>query len=170
MTAMLIAEDTKENEVLENKTREKNKTGRRKNNTINKSLFLARDLIDSPIYNEELMENVLDGIAQNIFIEMDKQNMTLLCLAELSCVNYSHITKVYKGTAHFGLDAVIKIAAALRVSPGDLFPYDKNKRKSNGQRFDEITKWLDTSSVNYLLEQAASFTYVLKKHDSNAVK
>ena len=131
---------------------------KKKNYTTNNNKFFTPDLIDTPIYNEELMENVLVGIAQNIWVEMDKQRMTIRGLAELSCVNYSQLTKVFNNKAHIGLSSVIKIAAALRVSPSELFPYDQNKRKTNGQRFDEITKGMDLASINYLLDVCAGYS------------
>lgn len=131
---------------------------KKKNYTTNNNKFFRKDLIDTPIYNEELMENVLVGIAQNIWVEMDKQRMTIRGLAKLSCVNYSQLTKVFNNKAHIGLSSVIKIAAALRVSPSELFPYDQNKRKTNGQRFDEITKGMDLASINYLLDVCAGYS------------
>lgn len=131
---------------------------KRRNYTVNNNSYFTADLLDTPIYNEELMENVLVGIAQNIWVEMDKQHMTIRGLAELSCVNYSQLTKVFNNKAHIGLSSVIKIAAALHVSPSELFPYDVNKRKTNGQRFDEITKGMDVASINYLLDMAAGYS------------
>ena len=80
---------------------------KKKNYTTNNNKFFRQDLIDTPIYNEELMENVLVGIAQNIWVEMDKQRMTIRGLAELSCVNYSQLTKVFNNKAHIGLSSVI---------------------------------------------------------------
>ena len=55
--------------------------------------------------------------------------MTIRGLAELSCVNYSQLTKVFNNKAHIGLSSVIKIAAALRVSPSELFPYARIRGK-----------------------------------------
>ena len=68
------------------------------------------------------------------------------------------LEKVFNNKAHIGLSSVIKIAAALRVSPSELFPYDQNKRKTNGQRFDEITKGMDLASINYLLDVCAGYS------------
>ena len=45
---------------------------------------------------------------------------------------------------------MIKIAAALKISPVELFPYDQNKRKTNGQRFDEITKGIGFGQVQII--------------------
>ena len=131
---------------------------KRMNYTVVNNKFFTKDLIDSPIYNEELMENVMVGIAQNIRVEMDKQRMTIRGLAELSTVNYSQLTKIFNNKGRIGLASLIKIAAALHVSPSELFPYDQNRRKTNGQRFDEITKGMDLASVNFLLDICAGYS------------
>jgi hypothetical protein len=65
---------------------------------------------------------------------------------------------MFSGQARIGLESVIKLAYALRVSPKDLFPYDTNSRKTNGQRFDEMTKEMDPQSCNVLLGIVADFT------------
>lgn len=131
---------------------------KRMNYTVVNNKFFTKDLIDTPIYNEELMENVMVGIAQNIWVEMDKQRMTIRGLAELSNVNYSQLTKIFNNKGRIGLASLIKIAAALHVSPSELFPYDQNRRKTNGQRFDEITKGMDLASVNFLLDICAGYS------------
>lgn len=137
---------------------------RRKNYTVLNNKFFTQDLIDTPIYNEELMENVLVGIAQNIWLEMDRQGLSIRGLAEMSSVNYSQLTKIFNNKGHIGLTSMIKIAAALHVSPSELFPYDQNRRKTNGQRFDEITKGMDLASTNYLLDVCAGYSKVYLRH------
>ena len=121
-------------------------------------------MIDTPIYNEELMDNVLVGIAQNILSEMERQGLTIRGLSELSDVNYSQLTKIFNCKVYIGLKSMIKIAAALKISPVELFPYDQNKRKTNGQRFDEITKGMDLESTNYLLDVCAGYSKVYLKN------
>ena len=101
---------------------------------------MRMDLVESPVYNPERMDGV-----------MDKQEMTLSNLAELADVDCAHLSRVFKGTGRIGLTVLIKVAYVLKISPSELFPYDFNSRKTNGQRFDEITKELDLSSSNYLL-------------------
>ena len=70
----------------------------------------------------------------------------------------SDITKIFNNKGRIGLASLIKIAAALHVSPSELFPYDQNRRKTNGQRFDEITKGMDLASVNFLLDICAGYS------------
>lgn len=139
---------------------------KKRNYTVRNNKFLTPDLLDTPIYNEELMENVLVGIAQNIWVEMDRQGFSIRGLANLSDVNYSQLTKIFNNKSRIGLTSMIKIAAALHVSPSELFPYDQNKRKTNGQRFDEITKGMDLPSVNYLLDVCAGYSKVNSKRKS----
>ena len=50
---------------------------------------------------------------------------------------------------------MIKMAAALHINPASLFPLDSNSRKTNGQRFDDITKGLPIQYSNYFLEMVA---------------
>lgn len=113
---------------------------------------MSPDLIDTPIYNEDMMNYILDGILSNICIEMDKQNISVRELGDLSGVDYSHLSRVFNGHGRIGLTAMIKIAYALHISPRELFPYDEaDKRKTNGDRFNELTKEMDLSSSNFLL-------------------
>ena len=131
---------------------------KKRNQTTMNNTYMTSDLINTAIYDEKLMDNIMVGIAQNIWIEMDKQGMSARGLADLSGVNYSGLSKIFNNKARIGLSSVIKIAAALHVSPSEVFPYDVNKRKTNGQRFDEITKGMDTESINYLLDMAAGYS------------
>lgn len=117
--------------------------------------FLNSDIVNSAIYDPGLMENYLVGIAQNVQIEMDKRNMSLRRLAELSDVNPSHLCKVLSHKSHIGLTTLIKISCALGVGVNDLLPTDTNKRKTNGERFDDLTKTQDVRVVNFLLKFAA---------------
>lgn len=128
----------------------------KKNRRFRKSR-MNMGLIESPVYDADRMDGVMNGIVQNIRIEMDKHNMTLSNLAELAGVDCAHLSRVFKGTARVGLTVLIKVAYVLEISPGDLFPYDFNTRKTNGQRFDEITKELDISGCNYLLLFCADY-------------
>lgn len=136
---------------------EKNNDVSKKNYTVKNNRYMSKDLIDTPIYNEELMDNVLEGIAQNIFVEMDKQGLTVRGLGELSGVNYSHLSRLFNGQSKIGIGTLIKLAYALHISPGELFPYDVNRRKTNGQRFDEITKEMDIASSNFLIGFCADY-------------
>ena len=137
---------------------------KRRNYTSVNNKFFTPDLIDTPIYNEELMDNVLVGIAQNILSEMERQGLTIRGLSELSDVNYSQLTKIFNCKGYIGLKSMIKIAAALKISPVELFPYDQNKRKTNGQRFEEITKGMELASTNYLLDVCAGYSKVYLKN------
>ena len=50
-----------------------------------------------------------------------------------------------------GLRMLIKCSYALGCSPADLFPLDFNSRKTNGDRFLEISKSVDLVGQNFLL-------------------
>lgn len=119
-------------------------------------------LIESPIYNDEQMRAILDGIAQNIWQKMDARNLKMSALSDLSTVPTGVLSKIFNYKTSVSLKTLIKLAFALEVSPIELFPYDLNRRKTNGDRFEEITNGLDVASVNYLLEQAAGYTKLRK--------
>ncbi|MBD5556852.1 MAG: helix-turn-helix transcriptional regulator [Roseburia sp.] len=129
----------------------------RKNYMSHSNRFFTADLIDTPIYNKDMMDSLLAGIVQNIYIEMEKQHMTVRGLGEIAGINYSHLCNLFGGRTKIGLTALIKLSYALHLSPCDLFPYDENKRKTNGQRFNEITKGLDIQSSNFILNMAADY-------------
>lgn len=119
--------------------------------------FLNSDIVESAIYDPNLMENYLVGIAQNIQIEMDRRNISLRKLAEISDINPSHLCKVLSHKSHIGLTTLIKISCGLGVRVNDLLPTDTNKRKTNGDKFDDLTKALDVQIVNLLLGFLADF-------------
>lgn len=121
------------------------------------------ELLDSPIYDEELLQRIYQGIIQNIRVEMDKRGLSIRGLSELSGVHFSHLSNMFNGKCKIGLDALIRLAAALELSPAELFPYDFNRRKTNGERFDEITKELDLPSSNAILEQVIIMVREIKR-------
>lgn len=114
--------------------------------------------VDSPIYDAEMMSNILDGVAKNIYIEMDKKGFSLRELSEVSGVSYSHLSRIFNSENNMSLPVFLKLAYALRVSPGDLFPYDVNKRKTYGEHFDDMIKEMDLPTANFLLGFCADFT------------
>ena len=120
------------------------------------------DLIDTPIFDERMMDAILEGIVQNICIEMDKRNISMQELSRASGINNSHLCKIFSGTSRIGLNALLKIANVLQVSPGEFFPYDDNNRKSNGQKFDEITKEMDLRSCDFLLSLCVAYVRELR--------
>ena len=98
---------------------------RRKNYTVLNNKFFTQDLIDTPIYNEELMENVLVGIAQNIWLEMDRQGLSIRGLAALrtlssaqcSCfkpIRFDRRLKIRREAGCFGLISCWRSADAPR--------------------------------------------------------
>lgn len=121
------------------------------------------ELIDTPVYNEELLQRTYDGIIQNIRVEMDKKGLSIRGLSEISGVHFSHLSNMFSGKCNIGLDALIRLSYALQLAPAEVFPYDFNKRKTNGQRFDEITKDLDLASSNMLLDQMMIIVKDLKR-------
>lgn len=105
----------------------------------------------------QMIDQELEGIVQKITVIMDQRQITIRGLGEMADVNYSHLSRMFNRQTRIGLTTLIKVAYALRISPCDLFPYDVNKRKTNGQRFDEITKDIDVKKRNFLLTICADY-------------
>lgn len=114
-------------------------------------------LINSAVYDEELMERIFQGIVQNIELEMQKKNISNSELSNLTGLSPSSLSKIFSYNVNISIKTLIKIAYALDVSPASLLPLDMNERKTNGQIFDDLTKPLDLQSVNYLLDTVAKF-------------
>lgn len=134
------------------------KPAKREDKAIEREMKNMRmSYIDSAIYNDEEMQRIFDGIAQNIRIQMDKEKISLRDLEMRSGICFSHLSRMFNGRSRIGLVALIRIAAAFEMSPTDFFPYDRNQRMTNGQKFDEITKGMDLKSSNFLLELCISY-------------
>lgn len=111
----------------------------------------------TPEEMNQMIDQVLEGIVQKITVIMDQQQITIRGLGEMADVNYSHLSRMFNRQTRIGLTTLIKVAYALHISPCDLFPYDVNKRKTNGQRFDEITRDIDVKKRNFLLTICADY-------------
>lgn len=138
-----------------------NKKQKCKNEKLHE-ISISKRLLNSEVYDADKLEDIYRGITQNIIIEMEKKHMNLSVLSYLSTIDTAHLSRLLNDKVHIGLPALIKIASALELSPTDLFPYDTNRRKTNGQRYDELTKGLDVASSNFLLGMCADY---VKEHD-----
>ena len=146
------------------------KARKRKDTDIEREMKNMKiSFLDSAIYNEDEMQRIFDGITQNIRIQMDKEHVSLRDLEMRSGVCFSHLSRLFNGRSRIGLDALIRIAAAFEMSPTDFFPYDRNQRMTNGQKFDEITRGMDLKSSNFILEQCVSYCkeWNRLKHEQN---
>lgn len=108
-------------------------------------------------YDNEMIERFMSGIVQNIKTETYRRGLSNYDLASLSNISYIHISKLFNGMVGIGLPGFIKLAFALGCHPADFMPLDVNHRKTNGERFDELTKDLDIDSCNFLLQMVAEY-------------
>lgn len=115
------------------------------------------DLINSPVYDEDLMDRIFKGIVQNIIFEMKRKNMSYSDLSNLSGISGSTLSKIFTYKVSLSIRTLVKIAYALEVPIATLFPMDFNERKTNGQIFDDLTRSLDIQSLNYLLDITSKF-------------
>ena len=108
-------------------------------------------MLNTPVYDPELRKYIYNGIAQNIRIEMEKREMSITDLAVIAGVEYSHLANILKEKQQIGMQTLISVAYAMELTPAELFPFDFNTRKSNGARFDDLTKECDLTTVNIIL-------------------
>lgn len=126
---------------------------------MKKQKLMTPDLVNTPVYNDEMMNNVLEGVAQNIHLEMEKIGVSLRELSDISGVSYSHLSRIFNSKNNMSLPVFFKLAYALHMNPRDLLPYDVvNKRKTYGELFDEMIKGTDLHMANFLLKICADFT------------
>lgn len=130
----------------------------------------SKGLENSPIYNEEKLDEIMREITKNITREVEKQNISLKKLSEMTEIHYTHIYKITKGQCNVGLPALIKIAYALNISPEQLFPFEILHRKTLGDRFDDITRELDVDDCNYLIKMITDFVAHCRRIKFNAKK
>lgn len=110
------------------------------------------ELIDTPVYDEALMQNFFRNITDNLYNEMLKQEISLRSLGEISRVNYSHLSRIFNGEARIGLEVLIKLLYSLHVNSEDIISITDGKHMSNGRIFQEIVRPLDQTSIDYLLK------------------
>lgn len=108
-------------------------------------------------YDNEMIERFMSGIVQNIKSETFRRGLSNYDLAALSNISYIHISKLFNGMVGIGLPGLIKLSFALGCHPSQFMPLDVNHRKTNGERFDELTKDLDIDSCNFLLQMVAEY-------------
>ena len=118
---------------------------------------MTADLVDTAVYDDDMMNDIYRGISQNILIEMKKQKLSMSELGRLAGMDISHITRIINGKSRIGLTTLLRLSIVLHVPIGELIPIDTNLRKTNGQRFDEMTKELDLSGTNFLLGICADY-------------
>lgn len=118
---------------------------------------IKRAVTSSDYVDNEFIDRILNGITQNIAVELSKQRLTYRNMSELTGIDPGCFTRILSGERKLSLRNLIKIAYGLQLSPMDLFPYDLNMRKSSGQRFDDITKDLDIAGKNYCLDMCINY-------------
>ena len=128
------------------------------------------DGYDSPLYSEEKLHEVLNEIAKNIIRECERNGISLKELSEVSGVHYTHLYKISNGTGHIGLPSLIKISYALKISPDRFFPFEVMHRKTNGEKFDELTRDLEVEDCNFLIKFVNDYANQCRRIKFNARK
>ena len=134
-------------------TPKKRKTGRHK-----KVREIPENLLYSPVFDDEMMKKYMLILSQNIEDERIKQGIPIAELAEMSNVTYAHLTQVLNGSCNIGLNALIKLMLALKLNPEQVFPFEMTGQRSNGDRYNELTKGLDAATNNFILGMVADYS------------
>lgn len=140
----------KEQELLPAEHKRENKKGRQNGIVLPETSSLLA-------YDDGMVERFMSGIVQNIKTETFRRGLSNYDLAALSSMSYVHISKLFNGVVGMGLSGFIKLSFALGCHPAEFMPLDVNHRKTNGERFDELTKDLDIDSCNFLLQMVAEY-------------
>ena len=119
-------------------------------------------ILYSPVYDDELLDTYMSIIVNNIKDEIAKRDISLNDLSQLANVSIPHLSSVISGKKAIGLRVLIRLMVALQLSPSEVFPSEIIKRRTNGDRFDELTKGLDTKSNNFLLSFVADYVNLYK--------
>lgn len=114
-------------------------------------------LLNSPVYDDEMMNAIIRGIAQNIYLETEKQGLSMATISDIANIDSAHLSRIFNGKGNIGLNTLIKLSYVLNVNPGEFMPFDENKRKTDGQRFEIITRELDLASCNFLLNLCVEY-------------
>lgn len=129
------------------------------NNSVS---YYSADSFDY-IIDDEQLEVIIRGINQNIEREMSEQGLTQRALADLSGVGNSNLSHYFHYDSIMNMKTFFRITWALKISPVELLPFDSNSRKTNGNRFDELTADLPLECVNYLLDMVAGFVRTFRR-------
>lgn len=123
---------------------------------------VTEKIVSSPVYDEEKLDCILTMIEQNILKESEKRGLSIRGLGEMCNIHYSHLSNIFSGKSHIGLNGLVKICIAFDMSPQEFFPIELNVRMTSGKRFEEIVKPLDIASVNFLLNFCLDYK---REHD-----
>lgn len=123
-----------------------------------------RELIETPVFDEKSMQVVKHEIANRIQKERENQKLDITQLALLTGMHYSHIYKIEKKQISPGLDTIMKICIALSIDIKTLIPLEieekERNKQTNGEKFDTITRNLETKDINYLLHMAKEMSKI----------
>lgn len=117
--------------------------------------------VNSLIYNDKKMAQLINGIGCKIYKERVRKNLSVSMLAELSNLSVSSISKIETAQCGISLKALVKIAAALDL-PVESFLNPESGEKngeSRGERFERITKEAEEELVELILEMAESIIH-----------
>ena len=128
-----------------------------------KQRLITERIINSPCYDEHLMDLMLSEIGARIQKERVNQGLSVNELVEMTGMNITHLYRIEKGQKPVGLKILIKIAIALNVPIDSFFPFEHKEEKIEDtytKKFEEMTRDFDDNTMNFVF----GFIDHLKNH------
>lgn len=112
-------------------------------------------IIDSPCYDDEKMDILLNEIGSRIKAERIKQGLTTQELVAMSGLNTTHLYRIERGTKPVGLRALIKISFALNKPIEFFVPFERQPEEALSidlQRFQALTQGFDEDTMEFVFD------------------
>lgn len=132
-----------------------------KDNEQKKKKLLTDDILNGPNYSEEKMDMTLSEVGIRLASERNMQKLSVSQAAIKCGFDVSNIYRMESGNNVF-LSTFLQYVYALGRPISTFVPFDEsvNKPKSLGEQIDELTRGLNITEKNYILnmvEQLVSF-------------
>lgn len=122
----------------------------------------TRDLIETFVFDEQLMENLLKDIGRRIQKFRSDQNLSMNDLAQRVNMSYSHLYKIETGSANIGIKTLIKISMVLQVPLVEIIPIDEKMYQSEGNKYEILVRPLTERDRNYIMALVRDLSNTLK--------
>lgn len=104
------------------------------------------------IYDAEKLDLLIREAGKNIKNERLKRQMSILELSMMTNIDVTHLYRIESGQSKVGIEGLLKIVVAFDMPLDKIIPIAYAPREySASERFREIIKPLDQTSINCLL-------------------
>ena len=115
------------------------------------------------VYDDECINEMIKDISTNIKNERLKRDISINTFSEMTNMSAAHIYRLENGITKIGIASILKSIIALEISADVIFPkISASIHKSDEdniyiKRFKNITKELNSDSLDYLLQLLETF-------------